>query len=286
MGRLTRVLAAVAVVGTVHVTAPDACAQQVPLFTGVQAARLGLGSIQGVVSDERGGPLAGAMVSALGAKNGMAVTDARGRFLIDSLPSGVYMVRVHLAGFASSRRDYVRVGPSPSVLEAFYLRRVTPIVEPAADAVASRTILTAGMELPQPAGAPTAAADDHPHGETAWRLRHLKRSVLKDSGEVMSIVDTEADEELLPPSSSLFGRAFDGAANMASSLFTDLPLSGEVNLLTTSAFMPGQMFSGDFLPRGVAYVSLGAPLAGGEWTARASLTQSDLSSCSVAGSFP
>src|SRR5438094_808794 len=186
MGRLTRVLAAVAVVGTAHVATPDACAQQVPLFTGVQVARLGLGSIQGVVSDERGGPLAGAMVSA--------------------------------------------------------------------------------------------------HGATAWRLRHLKRSVLKDSGEVVAIAAAD-DEELPPPPSSLFGRAFDSAASMASSLFTDLPFSGEVNLLTTSAFMPGQMFSGDFLPRGVAYVSLGAPLAGGEWTARASMTQSDLSSWIVAGSF-
>src|SRR5919202_1619658 len=88
-----------------------------------------------------------------------------------------------------------------------------------------------------------------------------------------------------PPPSSLFGRAFDGAASAASSLFADLPFSGEVNLLTTSAFMPGQLFSGDFLPRGVAYVSLGAPLAGGEWQARASLTQSDLSSWIVAGSF-
>ncbi|PYR90982.1 MAG: hypothetical protein DMF84_18700 [Acidobacteria bacterium] len=284
MRRLTRVLAAVAVVGTVHVTTLDACAQQVPLFTGVHAARLGLGSIQGVVSDERGGPLAGAMVSALGAKNGMAVTDARGRFLIDSLPSGVYIVRVHLAGFASSRRDYVRVGTSPSMVEAFYLRRDTATADTLAEPVGSRTILTAGMELPQPEGTATAA-DDHPHGETAWRLRHLKRSVLKDSGEVVSIADAAADEEVPPPPSSLFGRAFDGAASMASSLFADLPFSGEVNLLTTSAFMPGQMFSGDFLPRGVAYVSLGAPLAGGEWTARASMTQSDLSSWIVAGSF-
>jgi hypothetical protein len=284
MGRLMRVLAAVAVVGTAVVTAPDACAQQVSRFTGVQMARLGLGSIEGVVSDERGGPLAGAMVSALGAKNGMAVTDARGRFLIDSLPSGVYMVRVHLAGFASSRRDYVRVGSAPSIIESFYLRRVNPQPDPTGETIPSRTILTAGVDLPQPEATPNVA-DDHPHGETAWRLRHLKRSVLKDSGEVVAVDDTTDDEELPEPTSSLFGRAFDGAASIASSLFSDLPFSGEVNLLTTSAFMPGQLFSGDSLPRGVAYVSLGAPLAGGEWTARASMTQSDLSSWIVAGSF-
>jgi len=259
MGRLTRVLAASAVLVAVHVTASDACTQQVPLFTGVQVARLGLGSIQGVVSDERGGPLAGAMVSALGAKNGMAVTDARGRFQIEALPSGVYIVRVHLAGFASSRRDAVRVGSMPSVIESFALRRLGAQNDAVIEAVPSRSILTAGMDLPQPDGSSTA--DDHPHGETAWRLRHVKRSVLKDSGEVVAVADTADDEELPPPPASLFGRAFDGAASMASSLFTDLPFSGELNLLTTSAFMPGQLFSGDFLPRGIAYVSLGAPLA-------------------------
>ena len=283
MGRLSRVLAAAAAVGTLHVTAPEVCAQQGPHFSGVQA-RLALGSIQGIVSDERGGPLAGAMVSALGARNGMAVTDVHGRFQIDSLPSGVYIVRVHLAGFASTRRDYVRVAGSPAVLEAFHLRRVDAPASTSGDVVPARPILTAGVDLPQVENA-AAAADDHPHGETAWRMRHVKRSVLKDSGGVGSIADAAADQPLPEAPSSIFGRAFDGAASMASSIFADLPLSGEVNLLTTSAFMPGQMFSGDFLPRGVAYVTLGAPVAGGEWQARASLTQSDLSSWIVAGSF-
>jgi len=283
MGRLTRVLAAAAAVATAHVTVPEVCAQQVPLVTGVQA-RLGLGSIQGMVSDERGGPLAGAMVSALGARNGMAVTDNRGRFQIDSLPTGVYMVRVHLAGFASTRRDYVRVGASSAVLEAFHLRRVDAPGATTGDVVPVRPILTAGVDLPRPEGTTADTADDHPHGETAWRLRHVKRSVLKDSGEVVA-VDDDTDPDQPEEPSSIFGRAFDGAANMASSIFSDLPFSGEVNLLTSSAFMPGQLFSGDFLPRGIAYVTLGAPLAGGEWQARASLTQSDLSSWIVAGSF-
>jgi hypothetical protein len=285
MGRVTRVLAAVAVVGTAHVTAPEVCARQVPSLTGVQA-RLGIGSIQGVVSDERGGPLAGAMVSALGARNSMVVTDAHGRFQIDALPSGVYIVRVHLAGFASSRRDYVRVGAAAAVLEPFHLRRVDAPDATFGDVVPPRPVLTAGVDLPLPEStSPTGATDDHPHGETAWRLRHLKRSVLKDSGEVVSIAEAAADQDVPDAPSSIFGRAFDGAASMASSIFTDLPFSGEVNLLTTSAFMPGQMFSGDALPRGVAYVSLGAPLAGGEWQARASMMQSDLSSWIVAGSF-
>ncbi len=37
-----------------------------------------------------------------------------------------------------------------------------------------------------------------------------------------------------------------------------MPLSGEVNLLTTGAFAPGDLFSGDTVPRGVAYLSIGA----------------------------
>ena len=40
------------------------------------------GVIKGIVSDEHGGPLPGAMVSALGATTAMTVTDASGRFSI------------------------------------------------------------------------------------------------------------------------------------------------------------------------------------------------------------
>ena len=49
------------------------------------------------------------------------------------------------------------------------------------------------------------------------------------------------------------------SASVATSLFADLPFSGEVNLLTTGAFAPGGLFAGDGLPRGVAYLAIGAP---------------------------
>ena len=55
------------------------------------------GAIKGVVSDDVGGPLAGAMVSALGATMAMTVTDANGRFSLDKLPAGDYTLRAHLA---------------------------------------------------------------------------------------------------------------------------------------------------------------------------------------------
>jgi TonB dependent receptor/Carboxypeptidase regulatory-like domain len=286
MGRLNRVVAAVSIVG---LTATAAYAQTKPIAMSVgQTAHFALGSIYGTVSDERGGPLPGAMVSALGITTAMAVTDGRGRFAIDALPPGEYMVRVHLAGFISMRRDNVRVGPSPALLDRIQLHRVDRAVgtSGANDAV-SRPILAAGLDVPAE-DTPTAdSTDDHPHSEAAWRLRHVKRSVLKDTGDVVSIADA-ASEQSIPASSttSMVTNAFASAASMAATFFTNPPFSGEVNLLTTSALASGQqIFSSDFLPHGVAYVSIGAPAAGGQWAVRGSMSQSDLSSWILAGSF-
>ena len=142
-------------------------------------------------------------------------------------------------------------------------------------------ILAAGLDAPAAADDPESA-DDHPHSELAWRLRHLKRSVLKDSGEVVAIDESPSDATLPEAPSSILGGAFASAA----SFFTDPLFSGEVNLLTTSAIASGQQLTtGDLLPRGVAYVSIGAPVAGGQWAVRGSMSQSELSSWILAGSF-
>ncbi len=288
MGHLTRIAAAFTLGGVVGVAGmPTAAyAQTKPAFTGMEAARLALGSIQGIVSDERGGPLSGAMVSALGVTTAIAVTDGRGRFAIEPLPPGDYIVRVHLPGFISTRRENIRVGDSPATLDRIQLHRVQRAVGTTGTSdAAGRTVLAAGLDAPPPDAAPDDG-EDHPHSEMAWRLRHLKRSVLKDSGEVVSILDAAAEQEFPQASSSIFGSAFATAASMAASFFTNPPFSGELNLLTTSALAPGQqIFSSDFLPRGVAYVSIGAPAAGGQWAVRASMSQSDLSSWILAGSF-
>ncbi len=82
MARLTGLLAAAAIVGlTVTSVSAQTAGVRPAVFTPVrqvQLARLLLGSIQGQVSDERGGPLAGALVSALGLTPSIATTDARG----------------------------------------------------------------------------------------------------------------------------------------------------------------------------------------------------------------
>ena len=133
-------------------------AQTEPRFMATnQSARITLGSIRGSVSDDRGGPLSGAMVSALGVTTAMAVTDARGRFALDALPPGEYIVRVHLPGFLSTRRENIRVGPLPATLDRIQLHRVERLVGTSgADDGDSRPILAAGLDTRPPRTIPRA----------------------------------------------------------------------------------------------------------------------------------
>ena len=288
MTRPTGFLAAAAIVGltvaSVSAQTPGVRAAVLTPVLQTQQARLSLGGIQGLVSDERGGPLAGALVSALGATAAMATTDARGRFVIRPLAPGNYALRVRLPGFITTRRDGVLVGPAAVEVSKILLHRVS---EADATPLATRPILTAGVTLPS-GDNPTADGDSHT--ETAWRLRHIARSVLKDTNGVVSIADAAreagVDAQPLPLwNPSIFGRAFDSAATMAASFFTATPFSGEVNFLTTSALGAGPLLFSDFVPRGVDYMSIGAPAASGRWDVRASMSQSDLSAWVVAGAF-
>jgi Carboxypeptidase regulatory-like domain/TonB dependent receptor-like, beta-barrel len=292
MGRLHRAVTAVGAVVVIGVgTGPFALAQSRVHPEG-QTVHLLRGSITGTVTDDRGGALSGVVVSALGVTMAMTVSDARGSYTIDALPMGEYVVQAHLNGFAGSSRDRVRVGASSPSVHPFQLRKLdapvgtTGTVAP----VAARPIMAAGFELPgstltdQP-DSTTADAADHPHTETAWRLRHIKRSILKDSSAMLPFTDSnDGDDVEVRPGSALW-RAIDSTANAAGSLFGDISLSGEVNLLTTGAFAPGDLFSGNSVPRGVAYLSIGLPTGGGNWTMRAAMSEGDLSSWNVAGAY-
>lgn len=289
MTRLTRVLSA-AVVGatTVAVPVPDARAQalkQIPEIQTVSVARLAL---SGAVIDEHGGPVGGAMVTVAGQATTMTVSDERGRFSIEKLPPGNYVIRAHLSGFMASPRKVVQVGGS-SNRHQLQMRRLGATIGTsgtsgeaagAPGTVASRPILAAGFELPR-AEAAAEAGEDHPHSEIAWRLRHLPRSILKDRAPGPVIADADADA---PPAGSTFGRAVSPANAAASALFLDLPLTGEVNLLTTGSY-GNELWSGEHLPRGVAYFSLGAPTPAGDWLVRGAMSQGDLESWVVAGAF-
>src|SRR5262245_19526232 len=92
MQRLTRMLATTAVAGLVTGFGSSTAWAQAPKMQG-QTVRLMRGSITGTVSDDRGGPLAGALVSALGATMVSTVSDSRGYFSLDALPIGDYVLQ-------------------------------------------------------------------------------------------------------------------------------------------------------------------------------------------------
>ena len=250
-------------------------------------ARVIAGGIQGTVSDDHGAPLVGAMVSALGSTTAFAVTDPRGRFDLRSLPPGAYLVRAHMGGFIPSRARIVEVMPAGSAVSTISLHRAGPgmagtsgLSEPAVP------VMTAGFAAsPDSSTVDTEeSADDH--SETAWRLRHVKRSVLKDTtiqGQVAD--DDSADPSFQPQGGSIFGRAVESSMRFAS-MFSDLPITGQINLLTTSAFdNPLQLFSADGLSHNVAYVSIGAPAGRGDLAVRGAMTQGDVASWILAGSY-
>jgi hypothetical protein len=276
------VLSAIVGVAALAASASSSVAAAQPRVPELQTVRATTGAIAGVVSDERGGPLMGAMVTVAGATMAMTITDQHGRFSLDKLPAGEYVLRAHLQGFSASQRRIVQVGGSPAV-QRLQLRRLDVAVATTGDApLSARPIIAAGFDLPRtdtPEAEPAKEdGGDHPHSELAWRLRHIKRSILKDTAP--AVVVTSETPEL----ESIFGRATAAAYAWSNATFTDLPFSGEVNLLTTSAFSPGT-WTGSDMPRGVAYFSLGAPTAAGDWLVRGAMSQGDVSSWIMAGSF-
>ena len=247
-------------------------------------ARALSGTITGTVMDESGAALPGAMVSVLGVTLASTVTDERGQFSLNQLPLGDYLLRAHMLGFAASTGSMIRVGSS-TPFQRVQLRRLDGTMADATGEapVKARPIIAAGFELPRggDSASTASASSEHPHDDAAWWTRHLKRSILKDSSQILVL----SDDDPVPSNGSLFGRAMDSAASVATSLFTDFPFSGEVNFLTTGSVAPGAMLSTTALPRGVAYLALGAPGAGGDWSFRGAMSQGDLSSWNVAGAY-
>lgn len=234
--------------------------------------------LTGLVHDRSGKPLVGAVVSAIGSESAFAVSDRDGRFTFRTLPPGPYMLRAHLQGYLPARPRLMQVGTSARGDFTITLVKRSE----SADAPA---VLAAGVgPVAEPVTEQPETDGTHEHDELAWRLRHLKRSVLKSQGERVPGLDTTllADNPL-----SGLGRAVGESARLASTILADLPLDGQFNLITTTSFdRPQDLFSPDVaLPRSVAFVSLSSPMSNGEWRMRGAITQGDLSSWTVAGSY-
>lgn len=280
-----RVVAVVVGASLLGVSVPGAA--QSPEVAQVAAA--GFGTIQGVVVDAASAPLEGAMVSALGANTtALAVTDIDGRFEIASLPPGPYLLRAHLAGFMASRRDFVEIAPAVQVEHRIVLQ-----AKPGDPETITPSVLAAGFIAPVEQADPVeltkttdeAEGSTHDHSELAWRLRHARRSVLKEVTQLAMVDDAEATGP--SDTTGLFGRAVGSSARLASSLWTSLPISGELNLLTSGSFdSPADLFSKGAGPGGVAYLELGAPAgARGDWSIQGAMTNGDVSSWILAGTY-
>jgi hypothetical protein len=255
------------------------------------------GSIEGRVLTDGNTPVSGAMVSVVGRTTAAATTDREGRYTLRDLPYGPYILSVHSRGYFKSRGRTVQLITAKVSIPEIQLQlasaRKTPVAmaDPVAEAAVVQTTQLAGfgLQASQPAKvADTTAAAAEPgsvvpveateQGETAWRLRHLPRSILKD-------VATDAVwARGSDPDARWFSR-HSAAALMPIAFFSDLPLSGQFNLMTIESFdHPGEIFA-EHAPRGVAFVSVNTQAAGGAWSMQGAMTQGDLSSWIVAGSY-
>jgi hypothetical protein len=280
MTRLVTSLPVAVVVCVVGFTARADAQMPAPIAHAVSQIAVAHGELQGVVTDDVGEPLQGAVVSALGSTTAFAVTDRAGRFSFRTLPPGPYLVRAHLQGYVPGHARIIHVSTAARATSSIALAK-----RPGADDPPQ--ILAAGVAgAGQPSVAPQDPADgNHDHSETAWRLRHLKRSVLKDADS--GVITADDEDSFWGDSLESIGRATVATARVASSLLPDLPaFTGEVNFLTTTSFdQPEELFSSRGVPRGVAFVSLNAPTDAGDWNVRGAMTQGDLASWVVAGSY-
>jgi hypothetical protein len=204
-------------------------------------------------------------------------------------------VRAHCAGFVTSTGQVIAVNASSRTSSSIALRRFTSTSTASAPILAAGFGPTAPAETgppPNPPVEPSASpssdeknsSDDH--SERAWRLRHLRRGILQEA--------TGLDDTLVADESPLDGARMVGwesnagrSTSRTTNLLAATPLFGQFNLLTTSSFDdPQQLFSSENIPRNVAYVSVGAPVGShAMWAVRGALTQADLSSWVVAGSY-
>jgi carboxypeptidase family protein/TonB-dependent receptor-like protein len=292
MARAARLVASATVGTLIALGATLASAQTAssPAASPVLRTSSAAGAIDGIVKDENGQPVANAVVSAVGGTTIVAVTDKDGRFAFGPMAPGPYLVRAHLSGYVASHSQSVKVTANAHATSAFILTKgskPTPILAAGIGGPVSKPVDP--VEVGPVAGADdgeTVPGTSDNHGETAWRVRHARKSVLKDvtiPAELLAEDDPPSHGGFVPV--EFLGRAVE-SAHVATSFFADASLSGQVNLLTTGSFdTPQQLFSNDMLSRNIAYVRVGAPIGDAKWTARGAVNQSDIASWIVAGSY-
>ncbi|MGQ0733552.1 MAG: TonB-dependent receptor domain-containing protein [Acidobacteriota bacterium] len=243
-----------------------------------QIAAAATGTIAGIVLDEQGQPLEGVMVSALGGSRSFAVSDRAGEFTLLGLMPGPYLVRAHMDGYLPARGTMIHVRPAALATSTFTMKRLGTAAEP-------RVVAAATGGVAESAPGDDAESSTRSEGELSWRLRHLKRSILRD-GTTLTGVGDATEDWFITDSLQFLGRAVESSARLAGAFFVDSPLTGEVNLLTTGAFdAPADLFQMENT-HGVAFFSVGAPVGNhGDWIVKAALNQRDLNAWLLAGNY-
>jgi hypothetical protein len=242
------------------------------------SAAVAQGEVSGTIRDDRGRPLMGVTVSAVGVTLVYDVSDKEGRYAFRSLPPGTYLIRAHLVGYVPSRGNYVQVNAGS--------QQVWPISMSRAASAETPVVMSAGVAGGNDEETGTAGSDATPekgNEDLRWHLARIRRGVLKESNFPAIAGEDDRFEE----SFAGLGRALGAPARIASAFFDDLALSGQVDLLTTTSFdRPQDLFSANAgAPRPIAYVALVAPAGNGEWSMRGSMTEGDIASWILAGSY-
>ena len=216
----------------------------------------------------------------------VAVTDRSGRFELPTLSPGPYLIRAHITGYVSPRGQLIEVRASARTASSIELRHASAVApSQPLQPPSTLPVLAAGVgqlsgaeqEAARRCGTPpvgendtSAAPSDADQSETIWRLRHLRRGILKDV-TMPDVVLADARPQ---------------DSNIAN-LFASVPFTGQFNLLTTGSFdTPRELFTGDNFSRSIAYFSLAAPVSEqADWSMRGALTQGDISSWFVAGAY-
>src|SRR5262245_2336064 len=187
------VLAGAATPASSQVVALPQLALAPELKASSNAAPIKPSELNGVVQDELGKPLSGAVVSALGSTSAFAVSNDDGKFTFRNLPPGPYLVRAHLQNYLPSRGRVVQVSADGRTLSTIELTRKAGTTD--------SSVIAAGVGLvDQPTASPAESEERHEHDELAWRMRHLRRSVLKDAEATIAGLD--GDDSLLGDSIS------------------------------------------------------------------------------------
>jgi hypothetical protein len=150
--------------------------------------------------------------------------------------------------------------------------------------------VTAGTQVPPPAPAAENAPveGEHDHSAVAWRLRHLRRSVLREStmryGDPATIDETSIFAEA--PRTETHTWMFELGRSTASLLARN-GVTGRVQLLTSGAFdQPFEAFADPVMPAGIAYINIGSPLSTrSNWSVEAAAAQGAVSSWFLGGTY-